>query len=320
MALPNGIGYCTITGHFIRTLLDGPDPDRDPDTLPIPGLQISIKADVSKPALRHAPSKTTILMDTIDVTTNANGDLIGKDLIENIKIIAGDNPALGIFTYTATIQGPTYPRQTLTFDAPTGGTRDLSDLIEVPPAPGATLNAWLEAKNTTLAARDEVLAALENGGGGSLDETAVRGVITNTVKGASLISVTPGGNNTLMVGTTATQNAPDASLRTRSTHTGTQSADTIVDGSTNKAYTATEASKLAALPAGATVNSTDASLRTRSTHTGTQLASTISDFTTAANAAIATNLRLPIVLTQLQHDALNPPVPGQIYYIVSEDA
>lgn len=319
MALPTGIGYCTITGSFIRAILDGSDPGREPDGVPIPGLQIAIKADVAKPSLRHAASKKTILLDTINVTTNANGDLIGSDLVEGIQVIAGDDPSLGIFTYTATIVGPTYARQTLTFDAPTGGIRDLSDLVEVPPAPGATLNAWLEAKNTTIAARDEVLAALENGGGGSLDETAVRGVITDTVKGTSLITVTPGGNDTLMVATSATANATDSALRARSSHTGTQSADTIVDGTTNKAYTATEASKLAAVAAGATVNSSDASLRTRSSHTGTQLASTISDLATAVNTAIATNLRLPLPLTQAQYDALTPPVPGQIYYIVSED-
>lgn len=38
----------------------------------------------------------------------------------------------------------------------------------------------------------------------------------------------------------------------RTNHTGTQSADTITDGTTNKAYTATEKTKLAAISAGAT--------------------------------------------------------------------
>ena len=35
--------------------------------------------------------------------------------------------------------------------------------------------------------------------------------------------------------------------RARANHTGTQSADTITDGTTNKAYTATEKTKLAAI-------------------------------------------------------------------------
>lgn len=43
----------------------------------------------------------------------------------------------------------------------------------------------------------------------------------------------------------------------RANHTGTQSADTIIDGTTNKAYTATEKTKLAGIAAGATANTGD---------------------------------------------------------------
>lgn len=51
--------------------------------------------------------------------------------------------------------------------------------------------------------------------------------------------------------TGATANATDAALRNRATHTGTQSADTIIDGSANKVLTAAAAAKLDDLPAGA---------------------------------------------------------------------
>ncbi len=72
----------------------------------------------------------------------------------------------------------------------------------------------------------------------------------------------------------------------RANHTGPQSADTITDGATNKAYTATEKTKLAGIAAGATANSTDAQLRDRSTHTGTITASVVSDFNSAADARV----------------------------------
>lgn len=75
--------------------------------------------------------------------------------------------------------------------------------------------------------------------------------------------------------------------RARTNHTGTQSADTLTDGTTNKAYLATERTKLSGIAAGATANSTDAQLRDRSTHTGTQTVSTLSDFTSSLNAALA---------------------------------
>ena len=238
MALPSNIGYCAITGHFIRAVLDGSDPGNEPDGVPVAGLQISIKADVAKPSLRHAASKTTILLDTIDVTTNANGDLIGKDLVEGIKVIAGDNPSLGIFTYTATISGPTYPRQTLTFDAPTGGTRDLSDLVEVPPAPGATLNAWLEAKNSTLAARDEVLLALENGSGTGGAVASVNGKTGAITLSAADVGAQP-------VGSYATTSALSSYATTSALTSGLAGKQASGDYATNTALTSGLSGKLA---------------------------------------------------------------------------
>jgi hypothetical protein len=64
-------------------------------------------------------------------------------------------------------------------------------------------------------------------------------------------------------------------LLDRANHTGTQSADTLTNGSANKVYTSAEQAKLAGVQAGATANSTDAQLRDRATHTGTQDISTI---------------------------------------------
>lgn len=60
-----------------------------------------------------------------------------------------------------------------------------------------------------------------------------------------------------------------------------KSADTITDGTTNKAYTATEKTKLAGVAAGATANSTDAQLRDRSLHTGAQPISSVTGLQTA---------------------------------------
>lgn len=74
----------------------------------------------------------------------------------------------------------------------------------------------------------------------------------------------------------------------RSNHTGTQSADTLTDGTTNKAFLATERTKLAGIAPGATANATDAQLRDRSTHTGTQLLATISDAGNAASRDVGT--------------------------------
>lgn len=75
-------------------------------------------------------------------------------------------------------------------------------------------------------------------------------------------------------------NVPNTDATARANHTGTQSADTVIDGTTNKAYTATEKTKLSGIATGATANDTDANLKNRANHTGTQSADTITDGTT----------------------------------------
>ena len=89
------------------------------------------------------------------------------------------------------------------------------------------------------------------------------------------------------------QATADTAAKARANHTGTQSADTIVDGTTNHAFTAVMDGKLAGVAAGATANSTDATLLNRANHTGTQAAATISDFTTAVRSSRLDQMALP---------------------------
>lgn len=93
--------------------------------------------------------------------------------------------------------------------------------------------------------------------------------------------LTPAQTRTLLnVADGATANSSDAFLLARANHTGTQSADTLTDGTTNKAFLATERTKLTGIATGATANSTDAFLLARANHTGTQSADTLTDGTT----------------------------------------
>jgi hypothetical protein len=81
--------------------------------------------------------------------------------------------------------------------------------------------------------------------GSGLDAEAVRDAIGVALIGVGNITVTVNdAADTITISTTATVNATDAALRDRSTHTGTQSADTLTDGTTNKAFLATERTKL----------------------------------------------------------------------------
>lgn len=122
---------------------------------------------------------------------------------------------------------------------------------------------------------------ISGGGAGGLDAEAVRDAMGVAMIGAGLISIVVNdAADTITITTTATANDTDANLKARANHTGTQSADTVVDGTTNKAYTATEKTKLAGVATGATANSTNAVLLARANHTGTQSADTIVDGTT----------------------------------------
>jgi hypothetical protein len=58
---------------------------------------------------------------------------------------------------------------------------------------------------------------------------------------------------------------PNVDATARASHTGTQSADSLVDGTATKAYAASERTKLTGIATAATANATDAQLRDRST-------------------------------------------------------
>lgn len=79
-------------------------------------------------------------------------------------------------------------------------------------------------------------------------------------------------------------NVPNVDATQRSNHTGTQSADTITDGTTNKVFSAAEKAKLSGIATGATANSSDSSLLDRSNHTGSQPISTITDLQSSLDA------------------------------------
>jgi len=93
-----------------------------------------------------------------------------------------------------------------------------------------------------------------------------------------------------MPASTYDPNGVEGDAFSRANHSGTQSADTVTDGTTNKAYTATEKTKLANIAAGATANDTDANLKNRANHTGTQAISTVTGLQTALDSKASTSV------------------------------
>lgn len=118
------------------------------------------------------------------------------------------------------------------------------------------------------------------------------------------------------VGLGSVDNVSAASLRDRSTHTGTQSADTVVDGTTNHAFTAADDTKLTGIATGATANSTDATLLARANHTGAQAISTVTGLQTALDGKVGSvDVTTIVTVTQVEYDALTPD-PVTLYVVV----
>lgn len=150
----------------------------------------------------------------------------------------------------------------------------ISDFTEaVQDAVGAALASGTGATVTY----DDTANTITISAAGTSDLEAIRDAIGVALVGVGNIAVAvDDAGNTITISTAATVNATDAALRDRATHTGTQSADTVTDGSTNKAYSAVEKTKLAGVAPAATANDTDGNLKARANHTGVQAPSTIS--------------------------------------------
>ena len=125
------------------------------------------------------------------------------------------------------------------------------------------------------------------GPAGTTDHTLLTNVGTNThaaIDTHVASTANPHAVTKAQVGLAA---VPNTDATARANHTGTQSADTLADGTTNKAFLATERTKLTGVATGATANDTDANLKARANHTGTQAAATISDFAEALDDRVA---------------------------------
>lgn len=130
------------------------------------------------------------------------------------------------------------------------GSQPSSTISDFPEAAQDAVAALLAGTSGVTLNYDDAANTLTITGPGATSALAedMRDVIGVALLGAGLINIAVNdGADTITITTTATANDTDANLKDRANHTGTQSADTLTDGTTNKAFLATERTKLAAL-------------------------------------------------------------------------
>lgn len=161
--LPPNVQYATLRGKFLRAVADGGDDGREPDSLPIPDLKITIRADLSPAVVRNATSTppVTFFVDQIDCVTDESGVLLDPTGTPDVMVVASDDADLDPhgWTYRATLSAPSIPSVAFSFTAPAGTVVDLSSVITVPPSPGEALVAWSSVVAETIGARDVAVDA-----------------------------------------------------------------------------------------------------------------------------------------------------------------
>ena len=209
----------------------------------------------------HAVTKTQVGLAAVDNTTDVDKPVSGAT-----------QTALATKADTAALTA-----HTVDISNPHGVTKAQVGLVNVPNV-DATARANHTGTQTASTVSD--FSTVVSANADVVGNTAARHTHANktTLDAITASYTTAEASKLAGVATGATANDTDTNLKNRANHTGTQSADTIVDGTNNKAYTTAEKSKLAAVAPNATANGTDAQLRDRSTHTGSQPASTISVF------------------------------------------
>lgn len=171
MALPSNVGVCEITGTFIRGVVDGSDPDRDPDAVPLSGMQFWFTPDLKPPLMKNASAGVSIFVDPVPAATDENGVLVGPDGEPGVRLIASDDPDLNPtgWTWRVSMSGPGLPTIEQSFIAPTGGHLEFVDIIPVPANPGPQIAEWTivstkaqNAAGIAVEARDAAVEAAES--------------------------------------------------------------------------------------------------------------------------------------------------------------
>jgi|GEM_PF-3131480 len=166
MGLPANVEFCEVVGRFLRAVGDGDDDGREPDGVPLAGLQIRFTADLTPAVVKNqsADPPVTIVIDPVTCTTDEAGVLLGPDGTPGVLLIASNDEDLSPhgWTWRATVTGPSFTSIATSFVAPVDGVVDLATVIPVPANPGSQISSWQAVVATATSARDDAIAARDD--------------------------------------------------------------------------------------------------------------------------------------------------------------
>lgn len=181
LGLPTNVETGMVTGRYIADIVDGIDPDQEPDVVPVQGRIVFTKSVAYLPNPTAEPYPVTIMQVPIVAVLDEDGILCTpfpgtlEPQYRGVRLIATDDPDLAVqnWTWDVTymfdpIDGYKIAIPPHGFALPSGETVDLTKVAKVPSSPGyslpqaeaAVLRAEEAALSSAQASADALAAAI----------------------------------------------------------------------------------------------------------------------------------------------------------------
>lgn len=152
--------YFTVTGRYLRRVIDGPDEDRLPDVIPSSGeFTFTPKAPTFKDLSIPATFQNAAQTGTLDTA----GYLVDEQGRQGVVLMSGNSPHISPQGWTWTVTAKVNGTQT-SFDLPAniepGTTVDLTIVSPASSSSGAVIVVSEASRVAAEAARDQALAAV----------------------------------------------------------------------------------------------------------------------------------------------------------------
>ena len=166
MSLVDLLGYGTITGRYVQSVLDDSDPGDEPDLVPIAGARIEITPSIRVSRWIDTNGESaTVGFNVLRCETDAQGYIINPQTSKRgITLIATDDVHLTppITHYNISVTAPSIPQQNYRIAVPADQVVDLTTAEPVPDNPVNAIAEWSRVRGEVIQARDEAVQAADD--------------------------------------------------------------------------------------------------------------------------------------------------------------